>query len=243
MIGHSSYDKARHYIETSTRESEEAKSLKKKLHPGPCISLSRETGVGAEIICAKIIEFFKMYNITGESNWGYFDKTLIEKVIEDHGLPPSYYKYLDVEIRSQMHEFFGGLFGVAPSMIKLLHKTTETIHHLAEFGNVIIVGRGSNVITANFKNAFHVRLVAPLHDRIQNCRELYGNTKKEAEEFIKHEDKERKEYLKNYFHKDIEDPLLYHIVVNTHFHTFNEVAQIIGRMVMTKIIAPSMFTE
>jgi len=242
MIGQTSYEKARHYIETSTRATEEAKLLKKKLHPGPCITLSRQTGVGAELICEKIIEFFKMYNIDEESNWGFFDKRLIEKVIEDHGLPSSYYKYLDVEVRSQMNEFFGEIFGVAPSKMKLLHKTTETIYHLGEFGNVIIVGRGSNIITSNLKNAFHVRLVAPIHDRIENCRQLYGMSKKEAEDFIKHEDKERKEYLKNYFHRDIENPLLYHIVINTHLHTFEEVAQIIGRMVTTKIIVPSMVT-
>ena len=47
MIGQTSYEKARHYIETSTRATEEAKLLKKKLHPGPCITLSRQTGVGA----------------------------------------------------------------------------------------------------------------------------------------------------------------------------------------------------
>jgi cytidylate kinase len=240
MAGQTSYEKARHYIETSARETQEAKLLKKKLHPGPCITLSRETGIGAEVICDKIFEFFKMYNTDEESNWGYFDKRLIEKVIEDHGLPESYYKYLDVEKRSQMHEFFGELFGVAPSKMKLLHNTTETIYHLAEFGNVIIVGRGSNVITTKLKNAFHVRLVAPLHDRIENCKQLYGLSKKEAEDFIKQEDKERKEYLKNYFHREIENPLLYHIVINTHMHTFDEVAQIIGRMVMTKIIVPSM---
>jgi len=242
MIGQTTYEKARHYIETSTSATEEAKLQKKKLHPGPCITLSRETGVGAELICLKIIEFFKMYSIDEESTWGFFDKRLIEKVIEDHGLPSSYYKYLDVEIRSQMHEFFGEIFGVAPSKIKLLHKTTETIYRLAEFGNVIIVGRGSNIITADLKNSFHVRLVAPIHDRIENCRQLYDMTKKEAEEFIKREDKDRKEYLKTYFHKDIEDPLLYHIVINTHVHTFDEVAQIIGRMVMTKIVAPSMLS-
>jgi sirohydrochlorin ferrochelatase len=49
LAGQTSYEKARHYIETSARETQEAKLLKKKLHPGPCITLSRETGIGAEV--------------------------------------------------------------------------------------------------------------------------------------------------------------------------------------------------
>ena len=46
-------------------------------------------------------------------------------------------------------------------MLVLVHKTAKTILQLAEMGNVIIIGRGANVVTAHMNNIFHVRLVAP----------------------------------------------------------------------------------
>jgi len=35
----------------------------------------------------------------------------------------------------------------------------ETILHLAEQGNVILIGRGANLVTRELQHVFHVRLV------------------------------------------------------------------------------------
>ena len=59
------------------------------------------------------------------------------------------------------------LLGLHPSQWSLLHKTTETVLQLARMGKIIIVGRGGNIITLKLKNVFHVRLIAPLENRIE----------------------------------------------------------------------------
>jgi len=53
------YEKARIYIEQHTQLSEDAKIKLRKLHPGPTITISRETGIGAEKICLALITYFK----------------------------------------------------------------------------------------------------------------------------------------------------------------------------------------
>lgn len=228
------YEKARIYIEEHTQLTDEEIRFRKRLNPGPCITISRETGIGAEKICEQLVDFFSKYSVEENRNWVYFDKNLIEKVMADHNLPERYDKFLEDQKPSQLNSFFGELFGVHPSKLSLFRKTVKTIYQLAEFGNVIIVGRGANLITAHLRNAFHVRLVAPLNYRIKTSQEIYGVDRKAAAEFIKKEDMARKEFFKTYFHKNIDDPLLYHIQINTHLLSFEEIAEMIGFMIIKK---------
>ena len=57
---------------------------------------------------------------------------------------------------------------------------------------------------------------------------------KTAEEFLKTEDEGRKSYLKNYFGKNIDDPLLYDLVINTDLISYEEAAHMIGRAVILR---------
>lgn len=228
------YEKARIYIEKHYNESEEAKLHKRKLHPGPTITLSRETGIGGTLICEKLSEYFNKYAIPGYDDWTYFDRNLMEKIIEDHNLPDYFKKYLSEEKPNKIDSWISEMLGISPSKFLLLHKTSQTILKLAGFGNVILVGRGANIITSIFPNTFHVRLVAPLEFRIENASKLYDVEKKKAAEFIKEEDQARKDYIWKYFHKDIDDPLLYHAVINTNVLEPEEIAEMIGHCVIKR---------
>jgi cytidylate kinase len=204
------------------------------MNPGPCITISRETGIGAEKICELLIEYLLRYSNSFYNNWAYFDKNLIEKVITDHDLPGHFREFLENERSSSIDSMFGEILKIHPSNLQLLHKTSQTILRLARFGNVIIIGRAANIITAELKNAFHVRLVAPVKFRIHNAQLLYKVDKKSASHFIEREDKARKEFHKKYFHKDIDDPKNYHLVLNTYLMSFEEVAETIGSIIIKK---------
>ena len=235
------YEKARVYIERHYNESEEARLHKRKLHPGPTITISRQTGIGGTVICEKLSEYFNKNSISGYDDWTYFDKDLMEKVMEDHNLPDHFMKYLSEEKPTKFDSWVSEMLGISPSKFLLLHKTSQTILKLAGYGNVILVGRGANIITSIFPNTFHVRLVAPLEFRIENAAELYNVEKKKAAEFIKEEDEARKAYIWKYFHKDIEDPLLYHTVINTNFLKSEDIAEMIGHCVIKRF--PSFFIQ
>lgn len=83
-----------------------------------------------------------------------------------------------------------------------------SILRLAKLGNVILVGRGATIITAQLKNAFHVRLMGSLAKRAEQTAEYYQVSFKEALALVEKEDKQRERYLRKYFDRDIEDPLL-----------------------------------
>lgn len=229
-----SYEKARLYIEAHSTSEYDSIIQIRNINPGPCITISRETGIGAERICELLIDYLLHYSNSFYSNWAYFDKNLIEKVISDHDLPAHFRDFLENERSSSIDSMFSEILKIHPSTIKLLHKTSQTILRLARFGNVIIIGRAANVITAELKNAFHVRLVAPVKFRIHNAQQLYQMDRKTATRFIETEDKARKEFLKKYFHQDIEDPKNYHLVLNTYLMSFDEVAETIGNIIIKK---------
>ena len=153
----------------------------------------------------------------------------------------SHHKFMSEEKTSIMNSMLNELLGIHPSRLKLYHKLSKTIYQLAELGNVIIVGRGGNIITASLPNAYHVRLVAPLNLRVENAQKLYGFDKKETYHFIKREDNSRKELIKKYYHKNIDDPLLYHLTINTNLLSFDDVAEIIAKLVIKKF--PNKFNK
>lgn len=126
------------------------------------------------------------------------------------------------------------MLGVKPSDWTLIQKTTETILQIARMGKAIIVGRGGNVITAKLPNAFHIRLVAPLDNRIKHVQEVIGFSKQKATEYIEVEDKNRRKYLKTHFFREPEDSTLYHLILNTGFLTYEEAAGIIAEALRVK---------
>jgi len=166
--------------------------------------------------------------------WAFFDKSLIEKVLEDHKLPKQISEFMHEGKYKHLSSVVYELLGLKPAEWTLIHKTTDTILQLARMGNVVIVGRGANIITSKLNNAFHIRLVASMEKRIEHMKSLMGFTEKEALHYIKKEDENRENYLKSYFHVDVEDPLYYHMVVNTDLLTHKGAAYLIAEAVVLK---------
>ena len=232
MLISGALEKARLYIETHSKE----KDLRErgKFEKGPCITISRETGAGADIISNKLVEIFQKYKKPYLPDWTIFEKNLIQKVLEDHHLPQTLTEVFDEKKYSSILSFASEVLVGQPSVQTLVYKTTQTILSLAEIGNVIIIGRGGNIVTARLQNAFHVRLVSTIDDRIMHVKEVYGYDTKQAAEFLKKDDQARRNFISTYFHKQIDDPLLYHITINTHQVNHNQAAELIADAVMTK---------
>jgi cytidylate kinase len=225
------YKKCGQYIESHTSK-EDTSETKKPIYP--TITISRQTGAGAKPVCEKLIEILDQYSSPERVSWGYFDKNLIEKVLEDHHLPKRISDYM---VEGKYHHVSAAvdeLLGLKPAQWTIIHKTTETILQLARMGNVVIVGRGGNVITAKLKNTFHVRLIASVEKRIEHMMDLLAMNEKEAANHIKTEDAVRRDYLKTNFNREIEDPLLYHMIVNTDLLTHEGAAYLIAEAVVLK---------
>ena len=120
------------------------------------------------------------------------------------------------------------LFDLHPPSWLLVRNVSETILHLVELGNVIVIGRGATVLTAKLDYVFHVRIVASLEKRVQHIQELKRLSREEALALIRREDRGRERYLKKYFKTDLNDPLLYDLTINTDRVSYDQAARIIA---------------
>jgi cytidylate kinase len=199
----------------------------------PAITISRMTGSGGRSVASRLAEYLQK-RVPAESPWTVFDRNLVEKVLEEHHLPKETAKFMHENHRSMLGDTVEELLGMHPSSWTLAQKTARTILHLAQAGHVILVGRGANVITRRLDNVFHVRLVGSLEKRIERIQELYQLDRKKALAFVVSKDKGRKRYLKDNFDKDIDDPLLYHLTINTDRLPYDATARLIGDEVIRR---------
>jgi cytidylate kinase len=225
------YEKCKRYIDSHTQKTDN-NFFKREIYP--CITISRQAGSGAKPVCEKLVNIMDEYSEPEGVKWAYFDRNLIEKVLEDHNLPKQISEFMEEGKYKHLSSVVNELLGLKPAEWTIIHKTTDTILQLARMGSVVIVGRGANIITSKLNNAFHVRLVASMEKRIDYMQSLMKFTEKEALNYIKKEDENRKKYLKSYFDVDADDPLLYHMVVNTDLLTHKGAAYLIAEAVVLK---------
>jgi cytidylate kinase len=196
------------------------------------VTISRQAGCGALAVAEKLARYLQEHSSKHAASWKVFDRNLMEKVLEDHDLPARLSQFLPEDRVSFLEDIMADLLQTYPPSQTVVRQTTETILKLASVGNVILIGRGGNIITARLPNMFHVRLVAPLEERIEHSHESYGMTRTEARKFCLREDSGRERYLKKYFRADVNDPILYHLIINTGLVGYDDAAKIIGDAVL-----------
>jgi len=220
--------KAHQYIE-SRHKYLKGERGEKQFHP--CITISRETGAGANSVCKYLLKYIEENNIYQSQQWAAFDQNLIEEVLKHHHLPKRLAELMSEEKYFHIKSFITELLSSQPAPWVLIHKTTETILQLAEVGNSIIVGRGGSIITANLKNSLHIRLIANLNDRVRRIKNIFEITRKEAERYIMKKDSDRAKYIKTYFNREITNPMLYHLIVNTSLISYKQAGELIGHLI------------
>ncbi len=191
------------------------------------VTISRQAGCGAFVIAERLAQLLQARDKCTAAPWTVFDRNLIEQVLADHNLPLRLAKFLPEDRGSEIQDALDELFGLHPSTWTVVEQTAETILRLSQLGHVILIGRGAHLITAKLPGVFHVRLVAAVADRAEHAHRFYALGRPEAREFIAHEDHGRRRYLKKYFGADVDDPLHYHLTINTSKLSYEAAAQLI----------------
>jgi cytidylate kinase len=198
------------------RQLEQARKTleKSEKYNQPFITISRLTGAGGVNFPENLINHLNNKERSNDNNWMYFDKNILEIVLEEHNLPKEISRFMPEAKISGFQDVLEQSFGLHPSEFKLLTKISETIIHLSHLGNVVLVGRGSNIITSKNKNGIHLRLIDSLEKRIENIQKYFKISRIEAINLIQKEDDGRANYVKKYFSKDINNQSLYTLVIN-----------------------------
>lgn len=104
---------------------------------------------------------------------------------------------------------------------------THIIEDLAEAGDVLILGRGSQMILRDFPGATHVQLVAEESVRIGRVMEWEGLSEEDAIARIRDSIRGREAFHKKFWKVDVWDPRLYDLVINTSKLSFETAGDLI----------------
>jgi cytidylate kinase len=119
----------------------------------------------------------------------------------------------------------------------MLTLVQKAIRSAQETGKIVILGRGSQVLLQTLPDVLHIRIVAPLEDRIQRVKDELKlkrqtfqadvESRRDAQDLILERDAASADYIKRYYQQDWADPGLYHAVLNTGRLSLERATQII----------------
>ncbi len=192
------------------------------------ITISRQFGSGGDEIAGRVCQILQ-YRI--------FDKELIAQAMLESGISDQ--EVIDYsEANYKVRGFFDGLFGRSRQVGEVrvwtedaagvrtaqavplteenaLALVQKAIKAACEEGNIIVVGRGGQALLQDCPNVLHVRIEAPLEDRMQRVRAQYHLKRRPASEMIEARDEASADYVKRLYNANWADPYLYHLVINT----------------------------
>ncbi|MBW2370724.1 MAG: cytidylate kinase-like family protein [Deltaproteobacteria bacterium] len=88
------------------------------------------------------------------------------------------------------------------------------IAQLADEGDAVILGRGSQYILQDHPDAYHLLLLDEFENRVRFMMKHYDMDQDRATEVVIHEDKRRANLYRMLGKKDYDQPSLYHAVLN-----------------------------
>jgi cytidylate kinase len=108
-----------------------------------------------------------------------------------------------------------------------LNFVRTAIHEVYKEGNAIIVGRGGQAVLQKLPGVLHVRVEAPMKDRLLRIQRDTKLKLEDAHSLAVKRDRKTADYLREVFDIDWHDPLLYHLVINSGKLSVDEAAHVI----------------
>lgn len=172
----------------------------------PSITISREPGSGgrpvAEMVAKKL-------------GFELFDEKLVEAVSKSAKLRKDLVRSVDEKHRGMIVDLVQSLLDpdYVSDMTYIRH-VVRVILTRAQRGKVVILGRGGNFIVPP-EHSLRVRIQAPYKDRVAWAIQFEHIDIDQAKENMAKADEERKQFVRQYFNKNVSNANYYDLVINT----------------------------
>lgn len=184
----------------------------------PVITISREMGSGGRLVAKMVAERL------GEP-WRVWHRELIDEIARKAHIRKELVEEIDEKTRSSTKEYFSDMFGLELLTLPTYHRyLMECLAGIGQVGYAVVVGRGANFV---LKEGLNVRIICPLEKRIEYEMEVEKISKEEASKRVMTSDVERREFVRNLFGKDIENPNNYDMVINVGSINVSDTADLI----------------
>jgi cytidylate kinase len=182
------------------------------------ITISREYGSGGGEIARRL---------AARLGWQLIDHEIVCRVAQELHISEEQAEAHDERVESTVSYILKSLQTIHPTMLAIAplpigtegrsyHEALSRVVKAAAIaGHVVIVGRGSQALLAGQRDVLHVRIVAPLEQRIRYVMRREALNRDAAHARILLKDQDRARYLRVAHHRAPDDPYLYDLIVNT----------------------------
>jgi cytidylate kinase len=183
------------------------------------VTVSREYGSGGGEIAKRLAR---------RLGWQLIDHEIVAHVAQALEISEEEAAIHDERVESVVNSLLTSMSIVQPAMFSVAPlpavmtdlKTyraalNQVIEAVVSRGQVVIVGRGAQVVLAKRRDVLHARIVAPLEQRITYVTRREGLNRAEAQTRIQLKEHDRMRYLQTQYHCRPDDAHLYDLVVNT----------------------------
>jgi cytidylate kinase len=185
------------------------------------ITISRQYGAGGSEVARRVAEAL---------GWRLVDNELVERVAARAGLAPEDVAKWEERVSTFVERLAGALAAATPELAvpaeaggtvpklgeaDLVRITESVVAEIAAEGRVVLVGRAAPAVLARQREALHVKLVAPKPHRVEAVAARLGVSQEQAAAAVDESDSTRARYHRQYYHRDWNDPVNYHLVLNT----------------------------
>jgi cytidylate kinase len=181
------------------------------------ITISRQFGAGGKTLGKQVAR---------ELGYTFADNQIIQMVAETANVSPHWVESIEKEAGTRLNKIISRMVsrGLIDRVLKdergyidddiYLDYVIVIISQIAEEGNVVILGRGSQYILNDHPDAVHILLIDEEENRAKFMMDNYDLSRKEAAKIISSEDRRRLNFYRRLGKKDYDDPALYHLTLN-----------------------------
>jgi len=183
------------------------------------ITISRQYGAGGSEVARLVAD---------RLGWTVVDNEIVDRVARRAGLTPEvvaeqdervpgFVERLARALAASSQEFAVPEIGVAvraaePNLVRL---TEMVVKEIAAEGRAVLVGRAAPAVLGREGDAVHVKLVAAPEFRIATAMQGEGLDRRTAERVLHDTDAQRRRYHREHYGRDWDDPVHYHMMLNT----------------------------
>jgi cytidylate kinase len=194
------------------------------------ITISRQYGAGGKTLG-------KM--IANELEYTFADSDIIQQIAKEANVSPQWVESFEKEAGTKLSRVISSM--VSQRWVDRILKDERgylderiyldylvlIVAKMADEGDVVMLGRGSQYILNDHPDTFHILLVDELQHRIKFIVDRYNVSEKQATRIVNSEDKRRLNLYSRLGKEDYDNPGLYHLVLNMNRFSLEQACKII----------------
>jgi len=182
------------------------------------ITISRQYGAGAMALG---------HRLAGKYGYTMASREIVQSIADKAKVSTDFVLSVEKEAGTRLSRFMTRIIssrGMASKILRddsgyideklYLDYLVLTVVQIADEGNAVIMGRGSQYILRSHPDAVHILLVDDLENRIKRVERREKVPSEQAARIVHNEDKRRLNLYHRLGKQDYDSPALYHLVLN-----------------------------